>query len=71
MPGVITIGGGRMQYQVLVDPVKLLGYDLPLRDVMRAAREANHLWPVMTYSSPSRTARVLSEARSVPALGSE
>ena len=27
-------------------------------------------WPLMTYSSPSRTARVLSDARSVPAPGS-
>ena len=26
--------------------------------------------PLMTYSSPSRTARVVSEARSVPELGS-
>ena len=28
-------------------------------------------WPLMTYSPPSRTARVRSEARSVPASGSE
>ena len=28
-------------------------------------------WPLMTHSSPSRTALVLSEARSVPEPGSE
>ena len=28
-------------------------------------------WPLITYSSPSRTARVWTEARSEPAPGSE
>ena len=28
-------------------------------------------WPLITHSSPSRTARVFSEARSVPEPGSE
>jgi len=44
IPGVAevaSVGGFVKQYQVLVDPVKLLGYGIPLRDVVRAAREAN------------------------------
>ena len=30
--------------------------------------EVNHLWPLITQSSPSRTARVLSSVGSEPAL---
>ncbi len=32
--------------------------------------EHQTFWPVMTYSSPSRSARVVSDARSDPAPGS-
>ena len=32
--------------------------------------DENHLWPLMTYSSPSRTARVVSFVGSAPAPGS-
>jgi hypothetical protein len=35
------------------------------------ARVLHTFWPVTTYSSPSRTARVRSDARSEPASGSE
>ena len=38
---VASVGGFVKQYQVLVDPVKLLAYDIPLGDVIRAARQAN------------------------------
>ena len=35
------------------------------------AEEVHIFWPLITYSSPSRMARVCSEARSEPAPGSE
>ncbi len=38
--------------------------------VAKPAREVNTFWPLMTHSSPSRTALVCSEARSVPEPGS-
>ena len=41
--------------------------------IRKSAIEAlleNHLWPSMTYSSPSRTARVRSSVGSEPAFGS-
>lgn len=44
IPGVaqvITIGGGRKQFQVLVDPHKLRAFDVTLREVEEALREAN------------------------------
>ena len=44
IPGVsqvFTIGGGRMQFQVLVDPDKLLEYGITLHDVKRACQESN------------------------------
>lgn len=44
IPGVaqvITIGGGRKQFQVLVDPHKLRAFDVSLREVEDALREAN------------------------------
>jgi HME family heavy-metal exporter len=44
IPGVsqvFTMGGGRMQYQVLVDPDKLLKYGVTLHDVKRACAESN------------------------------
>jgi len=44
IPGVsqvFTIGGGRMQFQVLVDPDKLLEYGVTLHDVKRACQESN------------------------------
>ena len=44
IPGVsqvFTMGGGRMQYQVLVDPEKLLQYGVTLHDVKRACEESN------------------------------
>ncbi|QEF99240.1 Cobalt-zinc-cadmium resistance protein CzcA [Stieleria maiorica] len=44
IPGVsqvFTIGGGRMQYQVLVDPDKLRSFDLTMHDVHTAVAEAN------------------------------
>ncbi|MBX9623589.1 MAG: CusA/CzcA family heavy metal efflux RND transporter [Gemmataceae bacterium] len=41
---VITMGGGRKQYQVLVDPVKLAEYGVTLREVEEAlkANNVNH-----------------------------
>ena len=44
IPGVsqvFTMGGGRMQFQVLVDPDKLLEYGVTLHDVKRACQESN------------------------------
>lgn len=44
VPGVaqvITIGGGRKQFQVLVDPQKLRAFDVTLSEVEAALREAN------------------------------
>ena len=44
IPGVaqvITMGGGRKQFQVLVDPHKLRAYDVTLAEVETALREAN------------------------------
>lgn len=44
VPGVsqvIPIGGGRKQYQVLVDPDKLRAYDLSLQEVLHAVEESN------------------------------
>ncbi|MBY0587203.1 CusA/CzcA family heavy metal efflux RND transporter [bacterium] len=38
---VITMGGQRKQYQVLVDPSKLLKYNVTLAQVEQALREAN------------------------------
>ena len=44
IPGVaqvITMGGGRKQYQVLVNPDELLKYDVALEDVERAVASSN------------------------------
>ena len=44
IPGVaqvITMGGGRKQFQVLVDPHKLRAFDVTLAEVEAALREAN------------------------------
>ena len=44
IPGVaqvITMGGGRKQYQVLVNPDELLKYDVTLEDVERAVGSSN------------------------------
>ena len=44
IPGVsqvITMGGGRKQYQVLVNPEKLLAYNVTLHQVEQALKEAN------------------------------
>ncbi len=44
IPGVaqvITMGGGRKQFQVLVDPQKLRAFDVTLAEVEAALREAN------------------------------
>lgn len=44
LPGVaqvVTIGGGRKQYQVLVNPEALLTYDITLDDVERAVASSN------------------------------
>jgi HME family heavy-metal exporter len=38
---VVTIGGGRKQYQVSVNPDQLLKYDLTLEDVEKAVAESN------------------------------
>ena len=38
--------------------------------VATSASEVQIFWPLITHSSPTRTARVRSEARSVPAFGS-
>jgi len=38
---VVTMGGGRKQFQVLVNPDQLLKYDLMLEDVERAVAAAN------------------------------
>ncbi len=45
VPGVAevaSVGGFVKQYQVIIDPNKLLGYDIPLRRVIEAVRESNH-----------------------------
>jgi Cu(I)/Ag(I) efflux system membrane protein CusA/SilA len=44
VPGVAevaTVGGFEKQYQITVDPVRLLSYHLPLRDVVAAVRMSN------------------------------
>ncbi|HTN75909.1 MAG TPA: efflux RND transporter permease subunit, partial [Pirellulaceae bacterium] len=44
IPGVaqvVTMGGGRKQYQVQVDPEQLLKYDITLEDVEQAVRNSN------------------------------
>ena len=44
IPGVaqvITMGGGRKQFQILVDPHLLLTYDVTLKEVVRAVGESN------------------------------
>ena len=44
VPGVAevaTVGGFVRQFQIEIDPDKLLAYDLPLRDVIRAVRDSN------------------------------
>ncbi|HWP82439.1 MAG TPA: efflux RND transporter permease subunit, partial [Bacteroidota bacterium] len=44
VPGVsqvIPIGGGRKQYQVLVDPDKLRAYEISLQEVLRAVESSN------------------------------
>ncbi|MBI3193999.1 MAG: efflux RND transporter permease subunit, partial [Ignavibacteriae bacterium] len=44
VPGVsqvVPIGGGRKQYQVLVDPDKLLSYNVSVEDVLHAVEESN------------------------------
>jgi len=44
VPGVAevaSVGGFVKEYQVLVDPVRLRGYDLSIGDVARAVRESN------------------------------
>ena len=38
---IASVGGFVKQYQVVVDPVKLLAYDMPLELVSRAIRESN------------------------------
>lgn len=38
---VVTMGGGRKQYQVLVDPEQLLTFDVSLEDVETAVRASN------------------------------
>jgi HME family heavy-metal exporter len=38
---VVTMGGGRKQYQVLVDPTALLEYDVSLRQVEEALKKNN------------------------------
>src|SRR5262249_54554170 len=38
---VIVLGGGRKQYQVLVDPRALLDHDVTLHEVEEALRESN------------------------------
>ncbi|MEE8367173.1 MAG: CusA/CzcA family heavy metal efflux RND transporter, partial [Thermoanaerobaculia bacterium] len=45
VPGVAevaSVGGFVKQYQVTVDPNKLLAYDIPLRDVLQAVRDSNY-----------------------------
>ena len=45
VPGVAevaSVGGFVKQYQVIIDPNKLLGYDIPLHRVIQAVRESNH-----------------------------
>lgn len=38
---VIPIGGGKKQYQVLVDPDKLIAYDVTLEEVLAGAEKSN------------------------------
>ena len=45
VPGVAevaSVGGFVKQYQVIIDPNKLLAYDIPLRRMIQAVRESNH-----------------------------
>jgi len=39
---VASAGGFQKQYQVVVDPVKLLAYNIPLKDVMMALAKSNN-----------------------------
>ncbi|HXT22239.1 MAG TPA: efflux RND transporter permease subunit, partial [Thermoanaerobaculia bacterium] len=44
VPGVAevaTVGGFEKEYQVVVDPLKLQSYGVPLRDVVQAVRDSN------------------------------
>ncbi len=44
VPGVAevaTIGGFEKEYQIVVDPVKLQAYGIPLREVVQAVRDSN------------------------------
>src|SRR5205823_14215876 len=44
VPGVAevaTVGGFEKEYQVVVDPVKLQAYGIPLREVVQAVRDSN------------------------------
>ena len=44
LPGVSEVasfGGFVKQYQVIADPIKMLSYDIPITDVIRAIRENN------------------------------
>jgi hypothetical protein len=43
---------------------------MTMRKSATEALELNHLWPSITYSSPSSTARVVSSVGSAPAPGS-
>jgi len=48
IPGVaqvVTMGGGRLQFQVLVNPELLVKYDVTLADVERALARSNHNSP--------------------------
>jgi hypothetical protein len=43
---------------------------ITIRKSEMLAFDENHLWPLMTHSSPSRSARVVSSVGSAPAPGS-
>jgi len=75
VPGVAevaSVGGFVKQYQIQVDPVKLLAHDIPLRDVVRAARGANQQvgGRVLEISGHEQMVRGLGYVRSLEDLRS-
>ncbi len=53
IPGVaqvVTMGGGRKQYQVLVNPESLLKYDVTLEDIERAVGATTRTQPAAIWT---------------------
>ncbi|MBA4016286.1 MAG: CusA/CzcA family heavy metal efflux RND transporter [Pirellula sp.] len=75
IPGVaqvVTMGGGRKQFQVLVNPDKLLKYDLTLEDVEKAvaASNANATGGYLDQGGNELLVRSLGRIQSLDELGS-